>query len=280
MKIKLRTILLAALLTCSFAYVSSASAVSAYFSDCQSNNTVLSRVVQKIVPFHPQTVFIGGDITYSGNRQNDFDVFFTTMQPLTTEAEIFPAFGNHDRDKGLFLKNFPQVDSLTYYYVERDSVIWIILNTNLKLAPGSPQYIWLVSKLQTYRDRTIVMIHHHPVFSSGPHSYEQGFDLLLAPLYSKYGVAAVFSGHDHIYERSVKDSVQYVVFGGAGGQLYEKVTRNDYSILFRRTHGFIILTPVSGRMQVTAYNLDDEIIDQFSFVIKSKAEQIEQAMNQ
>jgi hypothetical protein len=271
--VRLRNLLLAAVYCLSGV---SAFAITAFFSDCQSNAKVLKQVVSQIVKFKPESVFIAGDITYNGSRQDDFTYFFDAMQPLTEMAEIYPAFGNHDKDTDLFLKNFPQVDSLTYYTVDRDSVFWIILNSNLKLAPGSVQYNWLEQNLKANQNRTLVVIQHHPVFSSGAHGDEKGFSFLFPQLFSQYGVAAVFSGHDHIYERSVKDSVQYVVFGGAGGNLYDQDSKNDYSTIFLKTNGFIIFTPENGRMIVKAYDLEANLIDEFSFTIKSLAAPVKQ----
>lgn len=243
-------------------------AVTAYFSDCQSNNTTHAQVVTQIVKHNPQYIFIGGDITQNGSRQDEFDVYHRVMKPLTDIAEVYPAMGNHDRDTDLFLQNFPQVDSLTYYSVDKDGVIWIILNSNKKLAPGSVQYKWLHQKLETNKERTIIVVMHHPIYSSGAHGDEKGFSFLFPPLFAKYPIAAVFCGHDHIYERSVKDSINYVVFGGAGGKLYNKDSRNDYSSVFHKTNGYLIFTPVDYVMNVTAYDLEDKVLDEFSFPIK------------
>ena len=39
-------------------------------------------------------------------------------------------------------------------------------------------------------------------------------------LFEGYGVDMVFSGHDHIYERSFYNDVWYIVTGGGGASLY------------------------------------------------------------
>jgi len=249
----------------------SAFSITAYFSDCQSFHSKHREVISQIVKFKPETVFIGGDITQNGSRREDFDLFFEVMKPLTDIAEIYPAMGNHDKDTDLFLQYFPTVDSLTYYVVEKEDIIWIVLNSNLKLAPGSLQYNWLVNQLEANKERTVVVIMHHPVFSSGAHGDEKGFSFLFPALFKKYSVAAVLSGHDHIYERSAKDGIHYVVFGGGGGSLYNNESKNDYSILFLKTHGFLIFEPENDVMSVTAYDDKGLEIDNFSFPIKSAA---------
>ncbi len=81
--------------------------------------------------------------------------------------------------------------------------------------PGSQQYKWLESQLlesQLQSMFTFVILHHTP-YSSGPHGYPPGEVentdnqsgnpvRLLTPVFMKYGVDAVFSGHDEMWERS------------------------------------------------------------------------------
>lgn len=278
--LRIRQFRFALILAILFAVCPGLFSVTAFFSDCQSAHQVHAQVVCKLVEFQPSTIFIGGDITQNGSRQEEFDRFFEVMQPLTGMAEIFPAMGNHDRDKDLFLKSFPQVDSLTYYSVEREGVVWIILNSNLKLAPGSAQYNWLVQNLEANRERTAVIVMHHPVYSSGPHGDEKGFNMLFPALFKRYSVAAVFSGHDHHYERSVRDEIAYVVFGGGGFKLYDSVSRNDFSVVTKKTHGFLIFEAENDVMNVRAYDLDGSVIDSFSFALKSGAATDTQAQSE
>ena len=81
--------------------------------------------------------------------------------------------------------------------------------------PGSRQYAWLENQLQESQNRsafTFVILHHLP-YSVGPHGWPAGegagFDAqsgvpvrTLTPLFMRYGVDAVFAGHDEMWERS------------------------------------------------------------------------------
>ncbi len=81
--------------------------------------------------------------------------------------------------------------------------------------PGSAQYSWLEEQLERSQKAslfTFVMVHHAP-YSSGLHGRPPGSDQQqdswsgfplreLTPLLMKYGVEAVFSGHDELWERS------------------------------------------------------------------------------
>lgn len=80
--------------------------------------------------------------------------------------------------------------------------------------PGSEQYRWLELQLADARkqSRFTFVQFHHTMFGSGPHSVPFGQDgfsgqagipmRVLLPLFMKYGVDLVFSGHDELLERS------------------------------------------------------------------------------
>ena len=80
--------------------------------------------------------------------------------------------------------------------------------------PGSEQYQWLEVQLADAQKKSRVTFvqFHHTMFGSGPHSVpfgHEGFSgqsgiamRVLLPLFMKYGVDLVFSGHDELLERS------------------------------------------------------------------------------
>ena len=81
--------------------------------------------------------------------------------------------------------------------------------------PGSPQYAWLETQLQQAQrtSRFTFVQYHHTAYGSGPHSVpfgqknfsgQSGIAMrVLQSLFMKYGVDAVFSGHDEMLERSL-----------------------------------------------------------------------------
>ncbi len=98
--------------------------------------------------------------------------------------------------------------------------------------PGSEQYQWLESQLQSARasSQIVFVQYHHAAYSVGPHGYEAGtgagFDTqsgqplrVLTPLLDAYDVAAVFSGHDEMYEHSLVDGIHFYDVGASGDGL-------------------------------------------------------------
>ena len=98
--------------------------------------------------------------------------------------------------------------------------------------PGSAQYQWLEQQLAAARDAGQIAFvqFHHAAYSSGVHGRPAGTDPMLqatqsgrpmralTPLLSQYGVKAVFSGHDEMYEHSIVDGIHFydVGIGGDG----------------------------------------------------------------
>jgi 3',5'-cyclic AMP phosphodiesterase CpdA len=83
------------------------------------------------------------------------------------------------------------------------------------------QLDWLDEQLAASDSEWRILFFHHPLYSSGKtHGSALESRAVLEPLFVKYGVSAVFSGHDHFYERikPQKGGIVYWV-SGAGGSL-------------------------------------------------------------
>jgi hypothetical protein len=107
---------------------------------------------------------------------------------------------------------------------------------------GSAQFTWLQTQLadaQANSQFTFVQFHHAP-YSVGPHGLPAGsgagFDTqsgvpvrALSALFETYGVDAVFSGHDEMYERSLVNGIQYYDIGIGGDGLRGPSTGPDGS---------------------------------------------------
>src|SRR5690606_15068883 len=103
--------------------------------------------------------------------------------------------------------------------------------------PGSDQYIWLEENLKDarYNGQLIFVQYHHASYSSGEHGVPMNHELsvgqvgtpmrVINPMLEEYGVVAVFSGHDELFERSFVDEdndgkgIMYYDVGVAGDGL-------------------------------------------------------------
>ena len=234
----------------------------AIYGDTRSNPEIHRQVVQQIVIHKPEATFHTGDLNSSGKTQKEYDSFLQIISPLCQFNRFFPARGNHEKDLALFLQNFPYLNGSSYYTVFQDSIRFIILDSVLDLSPGSAQFNWLQKQLKENIPSLLIL--HHPVFSSGEHSEELGLQLFLPELLQKSSVKAVFSAHDHNYERSEFKGITYIVTGGGGAPLREKETANPYSLVFIKTHHYLIGEREGKSIIFKVYNLDNKILDSFT----------------
>src|SRR5262249_5048884 len=103
---------------------------------------------------------------------------------------------------------------------------------------------------------------HHPLYSDGGrHGSEIELRVSLEPLFVKYGVNVVYSGHDHIYERLVpQKDISYFVAGASGelrqGDLKRSITTaagfdRDRSFMLNEVAGDDLYFQVISRTGVT-----------------------------
>ena len=91
----------------------------------------------------------------------------------------------------------------------------------------NPQQLsWLEKELQNSGSDWKICYFHHPLYSDGGrHGSAVDVRVLFEPLFIKYGVNVVFSGHDHIYERVTPQKGIYYFVEGASGELRKGNTR-------------------------------------------------------
>jgi 3',5'-cyclic AMP phosphodiesterase CpdA len=106
------------------------------------------------------------------------------------------------------------MDQRYYTYAVRN-VRFFVLDTD-GLDPQ--QMAWLENALKSAGESWKICYFHHPLYSDGAtHGSDVNLRVVLEPLFVKYGVKVVFSGHDHIYERiTPQKGIQYFVSGAAG----------------------------------------------------------------
>ena len=79
----------------------------------------------------------------------------------------------------------------------------------------------------------------------------------------KYGVKLILSGHTHMFERSYKDGVNYLVAGPAGGRANKPTFKNPYKQNFDSDSLTFTKIRYSNRtFKLETYNQDNVLIDQ------------------
>jgi len=236
------------------------------FGDSQANYKVQKELVQTILNFHPFLIFKVGDNVDNGNDPRLWQTFDQINQPLFKTAEYFSALGNHEQESPWFFKSFPAVKNRSWYSVERAGIHFIVLDSNLSLKPDSPQYKWLKSELISIKSgiKFKIALFHHPLFDVGIHPADtQGIKSDLLPLFKQYGVSAVFSGHDHNYQRFFYQNMFFIVTGGGGSPLYPQLKTSPYLQKFKQIYHFCVLSPQADSIKVRVIDYRGNPVDTF-----------------
>jgi hypothetical protein len=163
-------------------------------------------------------VIMLGDNIYGGQTPRDFvDKFENPYKPLLDAGVLFyAALGNHDSQTSRFYKLW-NMNGERYYTYSKKNVRFFVLDSDYV---DPKQLQWIENELKNARDDWKIVYFHHPIYSSGGrHGSEVDLRVTLEPLFVKYGVNVVYSGHDHIYERLKPQKGIYYFVSGSGGQL-------------------------------------------------------------
>jgi 3',5'-cyclic AMP phosphodiesterase CpdA len=187
--------------------------------------------------------------------------FFEPYRTLLPAIPFYAVLGNHDYEveKGrAFLDVFtlprngpPGLVPESSYWLERAGALMIAHDTNQGPATlearCAPWHAEVAARPAVFR----LVFQHHPLYSSGPNGASEPSGTLrerLAPLYSRTGVDVVFSGHDHLYERTRPiGGVVYVTTGAGGGALYPRTTDNAFTAAFVNDRHSYTFLEVQGR---------------------------------
>ena len=159
-----------------------------------------------------------GDNMYGSQEPRDFMLKFE--QPykplLDAGVKFYASLGNHDDKTNTTYKHY-NMGGKPYYTYNKKNVRFFVLDSNY-LDP--PQLQWVEQQLKDSKSDWKICYFHHPLYSDGGrHGSEVDFRQMLEPLFVKYGVNVVYSGHDHIYERLKPQKGIYYFVSGAAGQL-------------------------------------------------------------
>jgi 3',5'-cyclic AMP phosphodiesterase CpdA len=125
---------------------------------------------------------------------------------------------------------------------------------------------WLEGELRKSAAQWKIAFFHHPLYSSClKHGSDFHLRACLEPLFVKYGMNVVFSGHDHVYERLKPSQGVYYFVTGAAGQLRKgNINRDDPAFAAGNDsmNSFVYATVNRERLVVEAIGLDGERLDE------------------
>jgi len=163
-------------------------------------------------------VIMLGDNLYDGAAPADYKrKFEDPYKPLLDAGVTFYAsLGNQDDDSELAFKPF-HFGGKRYYSFQKGDVDFFVLDSNNM---DNAQVDWLRAQLAASKALWKICYFHHPLYSYTKSKLDEpALRKRIESIMDEGGVGAVFSGHDHVYERiKPQHGVYYFVLGN-GGQL-------------------------------------------------------------
>lgn len=206
-----------------------------------------------------------GDISYACGQSMMHEAFHAQVQPLASLLPYMTSVGNHEYDH--FGQPFKPIwgdygddsggdcgipyrsrfkmpepippapnDTLTpFYSFELGVAHIVVLGLDSDFTPSSAQYGWLVKDLAGVNRAVtpwVIVAHHRQLYTSVSNEQEMNAAMraILEPVYMKYSVDVVLSGHQHIYERFCPlfngtcydegKAPTYILDGSAGAYLF------------------------------------------------------------
>lgn len=242
------------------------------YGDTRTHQDIHAQVANAILTTGPDVIFHLGDCATEPGDKEEWNTFMTIVNRLKEKARFHAVVGNHDVSANgggagdLFFTFFDVSILKSWYDVDVDGIHFVILDSTRPLDHSADQYHWLVNNLTQSQGRYdfIVLLLHYPLFTAGAAVQEaEKFRSVLVPLCEDFGVDIVFSGHDHNYQRTLHNGIYYIVTGGGGAPLYDQTSSSEECLQFIRDYHFCKLTNNNGVLNITTYDRDLNILDEF-----------------
>jgi hypothetical protein len=169
-------------------------------------------------------------------------------QPTPTTGDV----GNIDLFKQASGDRFPTMGNYSFDYGDAH---FLCLDSNVYVDPTDPALqSWVESDLSATDAPWKFVVYHHPAYNVGMEHFHEQHMRVLSPTFEKHGVAIVFSGHEHNYQRTkpIKfdpiDVSEAKQIGGKTRLVPGRFTiDNDYDgAKNRKPNGVIYLTTGAG----------------------------------
>jgi len=256
--------------------------------DYGTNSSREQAVADLITTFSPDFVITTGDNSYSSTPIDDnIGKYYAAYIGAYTGAygsgadtnQFFPSAGNHDYSDGAGINAYLAYFTLPganiasslssgnerYYDFAVGPVEFFAVNSNVQEPDGitgtSTQAQWLQTRLSLSSAPWKIVYMHHPPYSS---SSVHGSEVVMQWPYEDWGATAVLTGHDHTYERIIRDdntdgkSMPYFVTGLGGRTPYAFPTSGFVAgseVRYNANNGTMIIDATTERISFYFYSV-------------------------
>jgi uncharacterized repeat protein (TIGR02543 family) len=280
--------------TANFTSMPTTSITFAALGDYGGNSSDEQSVADLVTSRNPDFIITTGDNSY-GNTPIDDNIgqyysdyigdYVGAYGPGADSNRFFPSLGNHDYSDGggfdAYIDYFTLPGNERYYDFVWGPVHFFVIDSNPAgtggapgdgRSPTSPQALWLQSQLAASTAPWKIVYMHHSPYSSGAF---HGSDAAMQWPYEDWGATAVLAGHNHIYERVLRDDngdgviMPYFVTGLGGWVIHDIGTPVPGSqVTYNGDYGTMFITASPTELSFEFYSIagGGTLIDSYSMI--------------
>lgn len=271
-----------------------------YFGDSQiGSKSLYARVIRQAYRSTPDAALMvfAGDLVDGGSgktpHNDEWGEWHAAAGFITAELPVLATPGNHefyhpeDREKrdlnrywraGFTLpENGPEGLEETAYTVDYQGVRFIFINSDKMVRSeefAQSQTEWVEGLLRNNPCKWTVAVFHHPVYSTSARRDNKAIRENLKPLFERYGVDLVLTGHDHTYARGMimpeggdmkgSGAGPVYVVSVSGSKQYQQDAKQWWQIGLTNTQLWQTVKVDGNRLIYRAYNASGSLADQFT----------------
>ncbi|MGD8751910.1 MAG: PQQ-dependent sugar dehydrogenase [Anaerolineales bacterium] len=242
-------------------------------------------VAELVKSWQPDLIITSGDNNYPRGAASTIDenigqYYHQYIHPYQGDygegAQVnrfFPTLGNHDWGSN---RAQPHLDYFTlpgnerYYDFTWGSVHFFALDSDSREPDGvgvsSTQAAWLKERLAASTAAWKIVYMHHAPISSGTHG---STDWMAWP-YQEWGASAVIAGHDHVYERIVRDGFPYFTVGLSGNPsryVFPFIVEGS-QVRYRDDYGAMLVEADETQINFQFITRTGEVIDTYTLMVE------------
>ncbi|MCG3180444.1 MAG: hypothetical protein BIFFINMI_02805 [Phycisphaerae bacterium] len=243
----------------------------AIYGDSREGVAEHARLARAMAAAAPAFVLHTGDMVAADDLPTYRQQFFGPLAGVIDHIPLWPVRGNHEGPAKVFGWLFDRpVDRLWYSFDWGDLHVAVLDSCR----GGEAMATWLARDLgQVPAGRWKLVVMHHPVYDLGQNQSRWGREEF-APLFRRYGVDLVVSGHSHCYQRfrplftrgvNPRHPITYLVSGSAGAPVH-RVGDSPYLAAASQERHFVLLEVRRHELAGRALTADGRQIDSFRIV--------------
>lgn len=271
-----------------------------FFGDPQiGSKSLYARVIRQAYRATPDArlMLFTGDLVDGGSgsmlHDDEWGEWHAAAGFIVSELPVMATPGNHEhydpvvrgkRDLNRYWRagftlpeQGPEGVEETAYSVDYQGVRFIIVNSDEMIrneALAAAHTEWVEGLLRKNPCKWTVVAFHHPIYSTSARRDNKVIRENLKPLFDRYGVDLVLTGHDHTYARGmiVPDSSDtkgntsgtvYVV-SVSGSKQYQQDAKQWWQVGLTNTQLWQAVTVDGDRLSYRAYDASGTLADQFT----------------